>query len=238
MNDSVNQVFNFATSRTDTDGNSDFTNDNVLGASLVLSNQTTWNRISTGDPETNANLPKVLPATGFAPNVITTLPQQPADKLYSETDVRIEIPNIGMNIPIVGVPLVNSDWDVSWLWQQAGWLNGTAFPGWQGNSVLTGHVTLPNGKSGPFEGIGKLKWGDKIIIHAYGSVYTYVVRETRTITPKDMSVLNHEDEAWLTLLTCKTYNERTNIYANRIAVRAVLLKVEQEKLSGDLGGGR
>jgi LPXTG-site transpeptidase (sortase) family protein len=173
--------------------------------------------------------PKVLPATGFAPDRITTLSQQPADKLYSATDVRMEIPNIGINIPIVGVPLVNNDWDVSWLWQQAGWLNGTAFPGWQGNSVLTGHITLSNGKPGPFEEIDKLKWGDEIVVHAYGSVYTYMVRENRTITPNDTSVFQHEEQAWLTLLTCKTYSERTDTYSSRIAVRAVLLKVEQEK---------
>jgi LPXTG-site transpeptidase (sortase) family protein len=179
--------------------------------------------------------PKVLPATGFAPDRITTLSQQPADKFYSATDVQIEIPNIGINIPIVGVPLVNSDWDVSWLWRQAGWLNGTAFPGWQGNSVLTGHITLSNGKPGPFEEIDKLKWGDEIVVHAYGSVYTYVVRENRTIAPNDTSVLQHEEQAWLTLLTCKTYNERTDTYSGRIAVRAVLLKVEveHEKQSSD-----
>jgi LPXTG-site transpeptidase (sortase) family protein len=187
---------------------------------------------------TRVKLPKTLPATGFAPNLITTLPQQPADKLYSATDVWVEIPSVNLNTPIVGVPLVDDDWDVTWLWQQAGWLNGTAFPGWQGNSVLTGHVTLPNGKSGPFEGLDKLKWGDKIIVHAYGSVYTYEVRENRTISPNNTSVLQHEEEAWLTLLTCKTYNERTNTYSNRIAVRAVLLKVEREKQSGVLDDNR
>jgi sortase (surface protein transpeptidase) len=55
------------------------------------------------------------------------------------------------------------------------------------------------------------------------------VRENRTITPNDTSVLQHEEQAWLTLLTCKTYNERTDTYSGRIAVRAILLKVEQEK---------
>jgi LPXTG-site transpeptidase (sortase) family protein len=233
VNDGVNQVLNFASSRTDTNGDRIFTDETVLGTSLVLSNQTTWNRNSKVDPGPEADFPKVLPTTGFAPNVVTSLPRQPVDKLYSATDVWIEIPNIRVDTSIVGVPLVNSDWDVSWLWQQAGWLNGTAFPGWLGNSVLTGHITLPNGKPGPFEGLGKLEWGDRIIVHAYGSVYTYEVRENRTITPYNTSVLKHEEEAWLTLLTCKTYNEKTESYSSRIAVRAVLLKVEREKQSVD-----
>jgi LPXTG-site transpeptidase (sortase) family protein len=69
-------------------------------------------------------------------------------------------------------------------------------------------------------------------------VYTYEVRENSTISPNNTSVLQHEEEAWLTLLTCKTYNERTNTYSNRIAVRAVLLKVEREKQSSVFGDNR
>ena len=170
--------------------------------------------------------------------MITTLPEQPAEKSYAATDVWLEIPSIGVNIPIVGVPLVEDDWDVSWLWRQAGWLNGTAFPGWQGNSALTGHVTLPNGKSGPFIGLDKLKWGDKILVHAYGTVYTYEVRQNRTVSPNNTYVLKHEDDAWLTLITCKTYIEETNTYARRIVVRAALVSITTEKQTSTSRGGR
>jgi len=167
-----------------------------------------------------------LPATGFAPGVVTTLPKQPAEKAYVATDVWLEIPSQGIKMPIVGVPLVDGDWDVSWLSKEAGWLNGTAFPGWQGNSALTGHVTLPNGKPGPFAALSKLNWGDRIIVHAYGEAYIYEIRENRTIKPYSTSVLQHEENAWLTLITCKTYIESTNTYADRTAVRAVLVKVQ------------
>jgi LPXTG-site transpeptidase (sortase) family protein len=221
VNDNVNQVFNTASARTDTDGDGVFTDEVGIGASQSLSNQATWNRDDT--------LPNSLPKTGFAPNVITALPEQPASKMYSPTTVSIEIPSINVNIPIVGVPIIDKEWDISWLWNQAGWLNGTAFPGWSGNSVLTGHTTLSNGKSGPFVGLGRLKWGDKIIVHAYGSVYTYEVRENRTVSPNNTSVLRHEEEPWVTLITCKTFNEKTETYSKRIAVRAVLIKVELEK---------
>jgi len=221
VNDGVNQVINIATSRTDTDGDEDFTDETVVGLSLINSNEVIWTR--------DVTLPTALPDTGFAPNVTTTLPWQPAAKSYSTTAVWLEIPRTSVNIPIVGVPLVDKSWDVTWLWQEAGWLNGTAFPGWSGNSVLTSHVTLSNGKPGPFAALSTLKWGDKIIVHAYGSVYTFEVRENREISPSNTSVLKHEEEAWLTLLTCKTYNEKTDSYSKRIAVRAVLLKVELEK---------
>ncbi len=183
------------------------------------------------DAGESVKLPTTLPATGFAPGVVTTLPEQPADLAYTTTGVWLEIPSIGVTMPIVGVPLADGDWNVSWLASEAGWLNGTAFPGWNGNSGLTGHVTLPNGKPGPFTKLGKLQWGDKIIVHAFGEIYIYEVRENRTIKPYSTSVLQHEEEAWLTLITCKSYNESTNTYADRIAVRAVLVKVQTETTS-------
>ncbi|MBL8050287.1 MAG: sortase, partial [Anaerolineales bacterium] len=176
----------------------------------------------------DADLPTTLPVTGFAPNIITNLPEQPAEKAYTATDVWLEIPSLGVKMPIVGVPLVDEDWDVSWLWNQAGWLEGTAFPGWLGNSGLTSHVTLPNGQEGPFAKLGNLKWGDRIIVHAYGTAYIYEVRKNSTISPYNMTVLGHEEDAWLTLITCKNYNEAKNSYENRIAVRAVLIKITED----------
>jgi LPXTG-site transpeptidase (sortase) family protein len=150
----------------------------------------------------------------------------------------VEIPSIGVNMPIVGVPLVEDEWDVSWLWNEAGWLNGTAFPGWQGNSALTGHITLPNGRPGPFAMLGNLQWGDKIIVHAYGTVYTYEVRETRTVSPDNVSILKHEEDSWITLITCKTYDKATNTYSRRTAVRAILVSTTTDKQTKEARGGR
>lgn len=180
-----------------------------------------------GVDEEEQSLPTLLPATGFVPNTVTTLLEQPQEKLYSRTDIWVEIPSLGVKTSIVGVPLVNDNWDVSWLWRDAGWLNGTAFPGWNGNSALTGHVVLPDGTAGPFANLGSLRWGDRIIIHAYGSVYTYEVRENRTVSPYNTTVLKSEKDPWLTLITCENYVEVNGTYANRIAIRAVLVGVGQ-----------
>jgi len=127
------------------------------------------------------------------------------------------------------VPYVDGKWDVSWLWNQVGWLNGTAFPSWQGNSVISGHTFLPNGKTGIFADLSKLKWNDRIIVHLNGTKYIYAVQENKVVAPSDTSVLKHEEQAWLTLLTCKTFNEKMNAYENRIAVRALLVSIETEK---------
>ena len=187
------------------------------------------------DDDEDARLPSVLPSTGFAPNRITKLMQQPAEKEYMSTDVWLEIPRLGVKIPIVGVPLIDEDWDVSWLWQQAGWLEGTAFPSWQGNSALTGHVTLPNGQAGPFAKLGDLQWGDQIIVHAYGTKFIYEVQTNHTISPYNMTVIKHEEGSWLTLITCENYNEGNDTYTNRIAVRAVLIKTEATPSQSESG---
>ena len=129
---------------------------------------------------------KKLPATGFAPNVATLLPAQPADKAYADEDMRLEIPVLSVNQPIVGVP---------WLGNNIGYLQGTAFPTWNGNSALTGHVTNSNGKPGPFASLGNLAWGDHVIIHAWGEQYVYEVRSVSLWTnPNSTSVLTKHEE--------------------------------------------
>lgn len=170
-----------------------------------------------------------LPETGFAPGRVTVLPEQPLDYKYAQYgDLWLEIPKLGVKASIVGVPRTNSGWDVKWLWKQAGWLQGTAFPTWAGNSVITGHVTLPDGQKGPFAELTKLGWGDQVIIHAYGQRYIYEVRINRVIRPNAISPFQHEEKSWVTLLTCVGYNESTNTYRQRLETRAVLVKVESE----------
>ena len=149
--------------------------------------------------------------------------------MYTNTDIVLEIPSLGIKTTVVGVPKKDGMWDVSWLGKQAGWLEGTAFPSWSGNSVLTGHVYDANGLPGPFVNLHKLKYGDKIIIHAYGQQYIFSVRTNEVVDPSDLSAFKHEEKAWLTLITCKEYDEKTKTYKKRVVVRAVLVKVEWDK---------
>jgi LPXTG-site transpeptidase (sortase) family protein len=173
----------------------------------------------------NAAKAKQLPSTGFAPDQVTDLSNLPREAYAATNEVTIEIPSLGVNLPIVGVPLQNGTWNVSWLDQQAGWLEGSAFPSWKGNSVLTSHVYLATGLPGPFVNVHKLKYGDKVIIHAYGQRYTFEVRSNEIVSPSDTSAFRHEEKAWLTLVTCKEYDEKTNSYRKRVVVRAVLVSV-------------
>jgi large repetitive protein len=168
-----------------------------------------------------------LPDTGFAPGRVTSLPQQPAEKPYASLDkLRLQIPAIGVNIPIVGVPASAESWDLTWLSNEAGYLEGTAYPTWNGNSGITAHVYDANGSPGPFVNLNKLKWGDQAIIEMNGRKYVYEVRENIKTFAGDLSVLRHEEQPWLTLITCQGFNEQTGKYIWRVAVRAVLVRVE------------
>jgi len=205
-----------------TSSGTDRTFNNASAAQLIIASR------GGGNPSTVAAI-TALPNTGFAPNVVTNLPSQPSNMLYAATDLLLEIPSLGVKMPIVGISKKNGAWDVTWLGKQAGWLEGTAFPSWSGNSVLTGHVYDANGLPGPFVNLGKLKYGDKIIVHAYGQKYTFEVRTNQTVAPDDTSALKHEEKSWLTLVTCKEYDEKTNTYKKRAIVRAVLVSVDWDK---------
>jgi LPXTG-site transpeptidase (sortase) family protein len=172
--------------------------------------------------------PVHLPSTGFAPNVVTDLRYAPRETYIQTGGITIEIPSLKINIPIVGVPLKNGVWNVAWLGKQAGWLEGSAFPSWNGNSVLTSHVYLSNGLPGPFVNLSKLKFGDMVIVHAFGQKYVFEVQTNTLVEANDASVFKHEQKPWLTLLTCKEYDEKTNTYRKRVVVRAVLVTVEWE----------
>jgi LPXTG-site transpeptidase (sortase) family protein len=69
-----------------------------------------------------------------------------------------------------------------------------------------------------------LWYGDKVIIHAWGGEYVYEVRQVKQVTPQAISsVITHEELPWVTLITCRGFDESTNTYKYRVAVKAVLV---------------
>lgn len=173
-----------------------------------------------------------LPATGFTPNRVTILPEQPEELAYTDLgDLWIEIPALGVKSSIVGVPMLEEgEWDVTWLSNSVGWLDGTAFPSWEGNSVMTAHVTNASGLDGPFANLKKLKYGDQIIVHAFEQQYIFEVRNSRVTKPFSTSfAFEHlEDQSYLTLITCQVYLPKSDTYMYRRVIRAVLVKVQDE----------
>jgi LPXTG-site transpeptidase (sortase) family protein len=170
----------------------------------------------------------LIPVTGFKAGVVTDMKNVPHEAYLAAGDITLEIPSLGVNIPIVGVPKRDGTWNVSWLEDQAGWLEGSAFPSWNGNSVLTAHVYKFNGQPGPFINLINIKYGDRVIVHAFGQKYTFGVQTSMSVVPTDRSVMKHEEKPWLTLVTCRDYDEKTDTYLTRTVVRAALIGVDGE----------
>ncbi len=166
-----------------------------------------------------------LPATGFPRGQVTLLP--PQTTAYADSGMTLDIPSLNLRAPIVGVPQTVSGWDTTWLGTSVGWLQGSAFPTWAGNTVLTGHVWNADNTPGIFAPIKNLRYGDRIYIHAFDQTYVYEVRENRLLSGLSgaASVFRHEDYDWVTLLTCEGYSERVDTYLFRRIVRAVLVEV-------------
>ena len=162
-----------------------------------------------------------LPRTGFAPGRVTKL--QPMKVGYDRYDqLVLRVPALGVEAEIMGVPMVNGDWDVSWL-------QNTAYPGSlaAGNTVITGHSVNYLGRPGVFSGLENLGYGSTITIHAYGETFTYTVQDVQTVyadTPQVMS--RQTDLPMLTLITCKYYNAALDQYDGRIVVSAVLSGIQ------------
>lgn len=189
-----------------------------------------WNRdFPSVTPSTDPDdEPQSLPDTGFAPGQITRLFAQPAEKAYAAmNDLWLEIPALDLKMDIVGVPLTNGAWDVSWLGEKAGWLESTAFPTWSGNSVLTAHVWNADNTPGPFVKLNTLRWGDRVIIHGWEQEYIYEVRSVTQVQPDSItSALEHKDTSWLTLLTCQAWDAERGTYRYRVLVQAALIEVK------------
>ncbi|MCD6425593.1 MAG: sortase, partial [Anaerolineales bacterium] len=67
----------------------------------------------------------------------------------------------------------------------------------------------------------------EIILYVHGLKYTYQVRFMELVAADDYSILQHKDQDWLTLFTCKEYSDLIGGYLWRQAVQAVLIDVEQ-----------
>ena len=168
----------------------------------------------------------VLPNSGFSrlvkPVIRPSLPEKSAD-------LKLLIPSLSVDAPIYALPYENGDWDVSWLSDQVGYLQGTTFPTLQGNSVLTAHDLRADGLPGPFADLAEMRFGQRVIVEGFGSRYIYEVRSNKLFSPKATGILEDTEQSWVTLITCAGYDAHADEYLSRRVVRAVLVSVEPMK---------
>jgi LPXTG-site transpeptidase (sortase) family protein len=128
-----------------------------------------------------------------------------------------------MTAPISGIPFdpQAKTWDAAWL-SGVGWLQGTAFPTWDGRTVLTAHNVTAAGLPGPFANLDDLAYGDLIEIEADGVTYTYMVLSVRTIPAwQSWKVFEHTDQDRLSLITCAGSFSSRYGYRSRLVVEAI-----------------
>jgi sortase A len=82
------------------------------------------------------------------------------------------------------------------LRRAVGHLPGTALPGQPGNVVLAGH------RDTFFRPLRNVHKGDEITLTTLDGSYSYRVDFTEVVGPQDTEVLDHSDDAILTLVTC------------------------------------
>lgn len=118
----------------------------------------------------------------------------------SEPGIRLVIPRIDLDAPIVDTPPVNGVWQVAdWA---VGHLSTTPNPGAPGNMALSAHDDI---KGEVFKRLGELRPGDSIEIFTPHMRYTYVVVNEQTVDPSDVGVLNPTKAATVTLISCTPY---------------------------------
>lgn len=140
--------------------------------------------------------------------------------------IQISIPAIGVESPIVLVPLVRDqrtglmNWDFDSLFRPGrkdlvGHLEGTSLPGQPGNAVLGGH-NWGYGIRGVFVNLGRLKAGDRItVVNEAGVKLVYEVlsvewvswrRKTSAELARHLEYLAPTGEERLTLVSCSGAN--------------------------------
>jgi sortase A len=140
---------------------------------------------------------------GRPPSAPVAIPQQPT---------QLQIPAISLDSPVKEVFIIEDEWEVAEY--AAGFLHATAFPG-EGNTVLAGHAGL---RGAVFRDLGALKPGDDVYLDAGGWRYHYRVRESKSVWPEQVEVLDPSPSPILTMLTC------TNWDTQRLVVLADLIE--------------
>ena len=140
--------------------------------------------------------------------LLQTLANIPIPTPGPEQAVRIQIPAIGVDAPVVQ----GDGWEQ--LKKGVGQHIGTPNPGQKGNMVLSAHDDV---FGEIFRELDKLKEGDQVIIFNNQRAFTYVVSRSQIVEPTQVEVMAPTQEPVVTLISCYPYmvnNKRIVITAS------------------------
>lgn len=158
--------------------------------------------------------PSVVAPAGASDAPPTSVLAPPGDPL------RIRIPAIGVNAPLVRLGL-NSDRTLEVpKFQEAGWYTGASRPGSAGPAVIAAHV---DSRTGPavFYRLRELTPGDTVQVDYRTGTVTFTVRESQSFPKSNFPtarVYGATEEPELRLITCDgTFDRKARSYrSNRV----------------------
>jgi hypothetical protein len=171
----------------------------------------------------------VTPATpaGSATPVPTQAgPATPDNSITLPSDVRLIIPNLGIDREIITVKFGEDGWDVDMIDDEVGLLAGT------GNQpeavlamVLTGHATLKDGfTEGDFAKLNRLQPTDEIILRWGGVDYIYLPTVQDIVQPDTIDRIILKDGSLLLLVTCIERDLLSGEFSSRQVTEAKLVR--------------
>jgi sortase A len=140
--------------------------------------------------------------------LVQSLANLPVPTLAPENAVRIQIPAINVDAPVV----LGDGWEQ--LKKGVGQRLGSPNPGLSGNLVLSAHNDI---FGEIFRELERLKPGDQVIISTSMRAYTYVISSTQIVEPTQVDVLAPTERPTLTLISCYPYlvdNQRIVVFAD------------------------
>ncbi len=128
--------------------------------------------------------------------LVQSLADVPVPTPSPEHAIRIQIPAIGVDAPIVQ----GDGWEQ--LKKGVGQHIGTANPGRDGNLVLSAHNDI---FGEIFRRLDELEPGDEIVVFTNQRAYTYAIRGSRVVEPTAVHVMAPTTDPVVTLISCYPY---------------------------------
>ncbi len=173
--------------------------------------------------DTSGDIPTSVAADSQETTTTDSATPIPAPNLGVDlaTGRRIIFPHAGTVGRIVTAQRIPGGWDITYLQDLVGHLEGTPWIG-EGNTVLAGHFEDQIGNPGPFRYLYEAEVGDRIMVQdgEDAPMEIYQVTEVFTTEPDDIEVLRNTDTPRLTLITCDDWNQNRQTYDERRVVIA------------------
>ncbi|RME90460.1 MAG: sortase [Anaerolineae bacterium] len=128
--------------------------------------------------------------------LVQSLADLPIPTPSAEQAIRIQIPAIGVDAPVV----MGDGWEQ--LKKGVGQHIGSANPGENGNVVLSAHNDIFGEL---FRHLDKLQPGDQVILYTQQRQYVYIVIRTEIVEPTAVEVMAPTNEPTVTLISCYPY---------------------------------